>query len=156
MVIRKVTARACLAQPGSEVGEARARAHAGDQDWQLWVDELERGYATLIDMRVTVTVELDDGTVKVVEAEDKQVWMHLAQHPPVVAGLVAEMSAKDQELLTERIRALGQSIGPTELDDMYVDVELADDLVAALRPGTKSQVDSLPAGARAGTVTRPE
>lgn len=155
MVIREMKARACLADPGSELDEARALARDGDHDWQVWLDEFERGVATLIDIRVSVTLELDDGRVEVVDAADDQVWMHLAQHPPIVAGLIAETSAKDLGLLTARIRALGQDIGASELDDMYVTVELADDLAEALRPGTASRVESLPTGSQLGSVTRP-
>ena len=156
MVIKSVTARACLAEPGSEVGEARARAEAGDDDWQEWIDQFDRGEAALIDIRATVSLELDDGTVEAVNADDYQVWMHLSQHPPVVARLVAEMSSKDLGLLTARIRDLGQHIGPLELDDMYVTVELADDLLEALRPEAVSRAGRSPAGARLGTVTRPQ
>lgn len=156
MVIKSLTARACLAEPGSEVGEARARAEAGDGDWQEWIDQFDRGEAALIDIRVTVSLEFDDGTVEHVSADDYQVWMHLSQHPPVVAGLVAEISSKDLGLLTARIRELGHDITATELDDMYVTVELADDLLEALRPEAAARVGRSPAGARLGTVTRPQ
>lgn len=156
MVVKSLIARACLAEPGSELAEARARAQAGDADWLEWVDEFDRGEATLIDLRVAVTVEGDDHIDDTVAAEDHQVWMHLSQHPPHVAALVAELSAKDLALLSSRLRARGYDVPLAELDDMYVTVELSDDLLDALRPARAGHVTRLPVGARLGSVTRPE
>lgn len=156
MVVKSVVARARLAEPGSELAQARERAHAGDADWQEWVDEFTRGKATLIDMRVVVTVEGDNHVEETVAAEDHQVWMHLSQHPPHVAALVAELSVKDLALLSSRLRARGYDVSLAELDDMYVTVELSDDLLDALRPAQAGQATRLPVAARLGSVTQPE
>jgi subtilase family serine protease len=72
MVVRSVVAKARLAEPGSEVDRAREQAEAGDPDWQEWLQLLDHGQAALIDMRVCVTVELDDGDVETVNADDYQ------------------------------------------------------------------------------------
>jgi hypothetical protein len=53
--------------------------------------------------------------------------------PPVLGAVIAEISAKDFEVLARRIRERGGSITVSELEDMHVAVELADDLRAALR-----------------------
>lgn len=154
MIIRNVVARASLADPGTEVERAREAARAGDQDWALWVKELDRGEATLIDMRVTVTFELADGDVREVAAEDHQVWVHRAQHPPVLAGMVAELASKDYDLLVERSRELGVLLSVNQLGEMYVTVELADDLLGALRPD-RQHVTAPNDGARPGLETEP-
>jgi hypothetical protein len=137
VVIRSLTAQALLANPGSELDGARERAAAGDADWALWVEEFDRGEATLIDMRVSLTVELDDASVHTITAENHQVWMQLAEHPPIVAALVADMSGKDFDFLAGRVGKLGGQVSIHELDQMYVAVELGDSLLAALRPGEK-------------------
>lgn len=134
MVVRRVLARAWLADPGREVAQARERAEDGDEDWQLWIDEYDRGEATLVDMRVSVTYERTDGSTQTVGVENHNVWMHLAVHPPLAAALIAEISAKDFDVITRRLGELGERITVTELEEMYVSVELDDGLTAALRP----------------------
>lgn len=134
VVIRSVTAQAWLAEPGSELEGARERAAAGDDDWALWVAEFDRGEAILIDMRVSVTVELDDTSRETISVENHQVWMHLAKHPPVVAALVADVSGKDFDVLAGRIRELGGQISVHELAQMHVAVDLGENLLDALPP----------------------
>jgi hypothetical protein len=134
MIIREVAARAWLADPGYELDRARQRAGAGDPDWRLWVAEFDRGEAALMDMRVGVTVEFDDGSIEIVEVENHSIWFELLVQPPVLGAVIAEISSKDFEVLARRITERGGSITVSELEDMHVAVEIADDLRAALRP----------------------
>lgn len=132
VVVRSITAQAWLAEPGSELDGARERAAAGDADWALWVEEFDRGEATLIDMRVRITVELDDNSQETVAVENHQVWMQLAEHPPIVAALIADVSGKDFDLLADRIHELGGQISAHELAQMHVAVDLGENLLDAL------------------------
>jgi hypothetical protein len=153
VIVRRIVARAWLAAPGSEVDQARARAQEGDPDWARWVQELDRGEATLVDLRVTVEIELRDGTEHAIAVENHQIWVHLAHQPPIMAALVAELSNKDFNEIAARIRALGDEVDAGELHEMYVTVELADDLLDALRPAPARAGAGAGHGARPGTVT---
>lgn len=152
MIIRRLTAHARLGTAGTEVELARERALGGDPDWQLWVQELDNGDATLMDMRVSVSVRLDDATDETIAVENHDIWMHLGQHPLVAAALVAEISGKDIDVLTNRLRARGLEITANELSEMYVSVELDEDLWAAFRPEAAS-ANSAGLDARLGLLT---
>lgn len=153
MVVLSIDARACLADPGSEVNRAREQAESGDLDWREWVQEFDRGQATLIDMRVTAEIELDDRSVERIVVSNHQIWMHLAQHPPIVASLVADIATKDLDELTVRIRDLGEPITVSELERMYVTVELAENLRDALCPTAADGAEGALGGARLGLET---
>jgi hypothetical protein len=152
VVIRSLTAQAWLATPGSELAGARERAAAGDADWALWVEEFDRAEATLIDMRVSIAIELDD-SLKTVAMENHQVWMRLAEHPPIIAALIAELAGKDFDILASRIRELGGHISVHELRDMYVRVDLGDDLVDALGASSEQHARRSQPAARPGLET---
>lgn len=153
MIVCEVAARAWLADPGREVDEARRRADTGDPDWRLWVEEFDRGEAALVDMRVGVTVELDDGSIETIEVENHSIWVELLVQPPVLEAVIAEICSKDFEVVVERIRRLGGSITIPELEEMHVGVDIADNLLAALRPSASGvgQADDL--RARPGITT---
>lgn len=154
VVIRNLTAQAWLAEPGAELDGARQRAAAGDPDWALWVAEFDRGEATLIDMRVSITIELDDTSIETIAVENHQVWMHVAQHPPIVAALIADISSKDLDYFAGHLHELGGQITEHELAEMYVEVELGDSLLDALRPSDRHARRSQPA-VRRGPETEP-
>ena len=134
MIVRQVAARAWLAHPEREVDQARQRADAGDPDWRLWVEEFDRREAALMDIRVSVRVQLDDGSSETVEVDNHSIWLELRVQPPVLAAVIAEICSKDFEVLADRIGQLGGSITVPELEEMHVAVEIADNLLAALRP----------------------
>lgn len=153
MIVRRIVARACLAEPGTEVDQARRRANEGDPDWRRWIEEFDRDEATLVDLRVTAEIERGDGSSHAIGVENHQIWMHLAHQPPIMAGLVAELSNKDFNEIAARIHELGEAIDPAELHEMYVTVELADDLLAAMRPAATRARSGAGHRARPGTET---
>lgn len=134
MIVREVAVRAWLADPVRELLEARELALAGDPDWQEWLEQFDRGEAALMDMRVGVTVELDDESIETVTVENHGIWVELGVQPPVLEAVIAEICSKDFEVFVRRIGQLGGSITVAELEDMHVSVEVAADLLAALRP----------------------
>ena len=155
MVIRNLTAQAWLAKPGAELDGARQRAAAGDPDWALWVEEFDRGEAALIDMRVSITIKLDDTSIETVAVENHQVWMHLAEHPPVVAALIADISSTDLDFFADHIHQLGGQITDQELAEMYVEVELGASLLDALQPVTRQDAPRSQPALRPGLETKP-
>ena|SRR5947209_8617137 len=153
MIVREVAARAWLAQPEHELDQARRRARDGDPDWQLWVEEFDRGEAALADMRVSLTVELDGGSSQTVATENHSIWLQIALHPPALAAVIAEISSKDFEALTARLEKLGHTVPVAELEGMYVSVEIAEDLLGTLRPPSIGARTQARARARLGITT---
>jgi len=134
MVIHAVAARAWLGDPRSELLQARLRADDGDPDWRQWVDEYDRGEATLVDIEVSVTFGRSDGSTETVATVNHGIWLQVGVHPPVAAALVAEIAPKDFDYLAARIQELGEPVDVIELEQMYIDVALDESLLAALRP----------------------
>jgi hypothetical protein len=154
MIVREVATRAWPADSENEIGEARMRAEAGDPDWQQWVDEFDRGEAIVVDLRVSLTIERDDGSTQTLEVVNHGIWLPHGLHPPVVAAVIAEISSKDYEVLAERVARLGESITVSELEEMYVAVELSEDLQAALHP-TPTGAGPAEARGKLGITTEP-
>lgn len=101
-----------------------------DESWQQWVEEYDAGEALIL--RLDVTARIDDGDESV-RVSNRGVWVEKDVHPPAVAGQVQQAVTKDFNTLAEKLRAdAGVAVTADDLADMYVDVELADDLLRAL------------------------
>lgn len=166
MVIERVVVRAWLQDPGDEVSRVRREVRRGDESWERWLGELERGEAVLATMRVTVLARLADGTSCSVEAENHHLWLEVDTHPPLVEAQIQEVSGKDCLALAQQLQERGLEITADELSEMYAHVELDDSLLRALdrhdgardaspelRPGTGTETG--PEAPRAGSGLRP-
>lgn len=154
MIVHQVAVRARLARhPGRELDLARQCAGAGDPDWAQWVQEFNRGEAALMDIRVGLSVELDDGSSETLEVENHGIWIELRVQPPVLEAIVADICAKDFAVFADRIGQLGGSITVPELEDMHVAVEIEGDLLAALRPPATGSRQPTDIRAQPGTTT---
>jgi hypothetical protein len=141
MAIRSVSARAWLAEPGEEVERVRDLADRGDPDWRQWLDEYDRGEAALVDIGVSVAFEPADGSLDTVTVENHGVWIELVADPAVLEAVLAEISTKDFDELAKRICDLGHPTTVRELERMQVSVEIAEDVLASLRPPTTSDTE---------------
>lgn len=132
MVVERLVARVWVQDPGEEVARIRRELDGGDDTWRRWLEELERGDAVVASMHVTAYARLSDGTRCRADAENHHLWLELGAHPPLLEAQVQEVVGKDCGPLAQRLREFGELITADALSDMYVHVELGDDIVAAM------------------------
>lgn len=133
-------------EPDEELARVRQEAEAGDPSWQRWLREYETGAAMLLKLEVSVSVE-EDGEEDRLVRTNRRLWVEDHAHPPKVEQQVAELAPKDFESIAEELQHRGWKLGVQDLEEMFVGVRLADDVVKRL--GRKRQhlgegVDSTP------------
>jgi hypothetical protein len=127
--VERLVCRAELDREPRELARARAEAAAGDESWAEWVQEYDSGEAMLLRLDVFAHIEGADS----VHVANTGVWIEADVHPPLVAGQVQQAVSKDYNRLAEELRARGvDDLTAHDLADMYVEVQLGDDLLAAL------------------------
>jgi len=113
------------------LNEARANAAEGDESWQQWVDEYDRGRALIL--RLEVAIAFDDGDgIDETHMVNQGIWIEVSPHPPAVAGQLEEIVSKDFNVLGARLRDEGIDVSPTDLADMHVEVDMSMDVLRAL------------------------
>lgn len=126
--IRQIEALARLDDEAERELEAvRVRARDGDESWQQWLEEYERGEAMLLKLRVSVVVSVDDREERFTE-QNHGVWVEDHAHPPKVEQQVAELAHKDFAALARKLREVGAAVRQEDLDEMFVAVTLGDDV----------------------------
>jgi hypothetical protein len=139
MVVERLEARAWVRDPGEELERIRDQLSSGDDSWARWLQELENGTAVVAAMRVTVHVRPSDGTPRTAQAENHHLWLEVGTHPALLEAQIEEVAGKDYAALAERLREFGERVTADDLADMYVHVELGDDLLAAARSATEEE-----------------
>jgi hypothetical protein len=142
--VERLRVRVTLDDPASAVTQARDEAGRGDESWQRWVAEYERGEALIVALEVAL--EVFDGRPTVIDVANRGVFIESSSDLPKVEQQVAELVSKDFPLLARELATRGHRVDPRELDEMYVHVELDHDLRGALRAFGESR--SEPAGRR--------
>jgi hypothetical protein len=140
--IERLRVRVMLDDPAPAVTQARDEAGRGDESWQRWVAEYERGEAVIVALEVAL--EVFDGRPAVIDVANRGVFIETNADLPKVEQQVAELVSKDFPLLARELAVRGHRVDPRELDEMYVHVELDHDLRSALRAFGESR--SEPAG----------
>lgn len=130
LTIERLGVRASLDEGQVALERAEAEAKAGDRSWQQWVAEYDRGEAMIV--RLDVFLVANNGERSTVELSNRGLFIESSDHPPKVERQIAELVSKDFSLLAGELSKLGHRIDEHELDEMYVHVELADDLREAL------------------------
>lgn len=133
MPVRRLLAHACLCDFGGELHPTEEFARTGDAEAPGWAERLDRGETALVDMRVAAELDAGDGSTESVQAEIRRIWIHRLQDPPQLEALIAELAGRDFDDLAARIADRGEPLSRRDLDEMYVTVELADDLLRSLR-----------------------
>jgi hypothetical protein len=137
--VQRLQARARLDDPAPALARAAAEAESGDESWAEWIAEYERGEAVII--RLDVSLEVSDGAEERIEVENRGVWIEKDHHPAKIEQQVAELASKDYATLVGRLSERGHELDRRELGEMYVHVELADDLRAALSDPDRARRD---------------
>jgi hypothetical protein len=128
----RLEARVKLDDPGRALAEAERAAGAGDESWERWIAEFRGGQALIVALEVTVTFDGVPGTLRVA---NRGVFVEKHPEPPKVEQQIAEVVSKDFPLLARDLSHRGHHIDEAELGEMYVHVELGEDVRAALTTG---------------------
>jgi hypothetical protein len=115
-------AHARLDECTSALAHARAAAAAGDESWQQWVEEYERGEALILSIDLTL-VYSENGRSEV-KSTSHGLFVECDLHLPKVEQQVAELAGGDFMQLAEQLAADGYQLDVDELGDMYVHVDI--------------------------------
>ena len=120
--VKRLSAHALLDDSPQTLAHARAEAAAGDESWEQWVAEYERGDALIL--RLELTLEIADGGSEVFQATTGGLFVENNIHAPNVEQQIAELASGDFAALARELSARGHDIDVHELSEMYVHVEL--------------------------------
>jgi hypothetical protein len=129
--VQRLSARALLDDSPEALAHARAQAAAGDESWQQWVGEYQRGEALIL--RLELTLSYSDGEARELRSSSGGLFVETAVHPAKLEQQIAELASGDFVELAEQLVALGHQIDAYELGNMYVRVELDEDLLRSLQ-----------------------
>lgn len=139
--IRALVCRAHLDNVEPELRRARARAAAGDESWTRWVADFDDGCALILCLELSPSID-DNNGFRWPTIRNRDVWVERNRHPAVVAGQVQEAVSKDFEELAAELRSGGiEDVTASDLAMMYIEVQLGDDVLAALRGRAQPQRD---------------
>lgn len=99
-----------------------AEAAAGDESWQQWVDEYQRGEALII--RLELVLEVTDGEREVLRSSSGGFFLECDLHAPKVEQQIAELASGDFAVLARELTVSGHSLDLYEIAEMYVHVDL--------------------------------
>lgn len=130
---------ACAHRDDSEAAlePSKAQAAAGDESWQQWLDEYQRGEALMV--RVEVTVELEPGPP--LQITNTGVWLETAAHPPKVEQQLSELIFKDFDTIIRELAKRGAQLDIGDLNAMYVHVELGESIRRAIDDAPESAAE---------------
>lgn len=131
-VLESILVRATLASE-RQLQATRAAAAAGDESWREWLAEHARGDALLLALHVCAEFRVGDRSGRVALVNDG-VWAENDVHPPTVEEQVRELFFKDVSLLSATLSEHGVGVDDEEISRMYVRIELAPPVRAALGP----------------------
>jgi hypothetical protein len=124
--VQRLSVRAFLDEPQTTLGHAEAQAAAGDESWEQWVTEYQRGDALIV--RMELRLEISDGTGEVLTASRGGFFVENHVHAPKVEQQIAELASGDLAALAAEFAERGHDLDLHELGLMYVHVELAPEL----------------------------
>lgn len=115
----------------------RARFAAGyDSSWRDWLERFERGEAVVA--RLTTTVRfVAEGRNGEVEVVNDGVWLEVDHHLPKVQEQIREVAYKDTRELEARLWREGVHVAAADLENMFLEVRLAEDLEHFLLGGPR-------------------
>jgi hypothetical protein len=124
--VQRLSVRALLDESPAALAHAEAQAADGDESWEQWVAEYQRGDALIV--RLELTLEVSDGTGEVLTASRDGFFVENHVHAPKVEQQIAELASGDLTALAAEFAARGHDIDLHELGMMYVHVDLAPEL----------------------------
>src|SRR5438067_7213457 len=78
--VQRLDVRASLDDPAAAMAMARGEASAGDESWEQWAAEFERGEALVV--RLDITVAAQDANPELIETVNRGVFVEKDVHPP--------------------------------------------------------------------------
>ena len=124
--VQRLSVRALLDESPAILAHAEALAAAGDESWEQWVAEYQRGDALIV--RMELTLEITDTTGEVLTASRDGFFVENHVHAPKVEQQIAELASEDLAALAAEFAQRGHDLDLKELGAMYVHVELAPEL----------------------------
>ena len=124
--VHRLDVRASLDDPAPAIAQARVEAASGDESWEQWAAEAERGEALVI--RLDVTVAAEDRSSEPIRTANWGVFVERELHPPQLEQQVAEMASKDYTRIAAQLQERGHDVDAADLAEMYVHVELDPEL----------------------------
>ena len=119
--IQRLSARAVLDDSPSALARAEAHAASGDESWEQWVDEYQRGEALIL--RLERALKLEDGG-DVITASKDGFFVENHAHAPRLEQQVAELAFGEVTSLAAELTRRGHDLDVHDLAGMYVHVEL--------------------------------
>jgi hypothetical protein len=123
--VQRLSARAVLDDSPAALAHAKAQANSGDESWQQWVAEYQRGEALIV--RLELTLMLEDGAAEVTASSDG-FFVENHPHVPRVEHQIAELASGDLTALAAELAQRGHDLDPRDLGAMYIHVELDPDV----------------------------
>lgn len=122
--MQRLWARASPNDGRAALANAEAKGAAGDESWQQWVAEYQKGEALILNL--DLRVELTGGET----VEESISGLFVENHPdaPRVERQIAELASDAFAALGERLIERGHDVDAHELGEMYVHVELDADI----------------------------
>jgi hypothetical protein len=133
--VERLAARVTLDDPAPALARAETEAAAGDESWQQWVEEYRNGEALIVRLETTLQASDGDGRRLAIEVANLGVFLEKDAQPPKVEQQIGELATKDFSVFVRELADRGMRVDPHFLGQMYVHVELEDDVRDALSPG---------------------
>lgn len=124
--VQRLSARAQLDDSQEALSRAQSGAAAGDESWHEWLAEYGRGEALIL--RLELTVELADCEEAPLRSSSGGFFIESDVHAPNVEQQIAEHASGEFVALADILAARGGRISAYELGEMYVHVELDDEV----------------------------
>ena len=120
--VQRLSVRAVVDDSPTALTHAEALAAAGDESWEQWVAEYQRGEALIV--RLELTLEISDGAGEVLTASRDGFFVENHAHAPKLEQQIAELASDDLAALAADFVKRGHELDLRELGRMYVHVEL--------------------------------
>lgn len=133
--LQRLSVHARLDDSPEPLARAKTEAAAGDESWEQWLADYKRGDALII--RLELMIEVGGDETQTLTSSTSGYFVENTAHPPKLEHQIAELATGDLVSLAENLRADGHAIDAQELQDMYVHVQLGEDVVRRLPAPTR-------------------
>jgi hypothetical protein len=124
--VQRLSASARLDESAPALAQARAEAAAGDESWAQSVAEYQRRAALIL--RLGLAIAYMDGEPGEIRSSIGGLFVECDVHPPKVEQQIAELVSGVLMELAGALAERGRQIDAYELGEMYVHVELEQDV----------------------------
>lgn len=130
--VQRLSARAGLDDSPAALGHAKTLAAAGDESWEQWVAEYQRGEALIVRLELCLELAGAEDT-EVLSMSRSGLFVENHFHAPQLEQQIAELASGDLAGLAEAAAQRGHCVDAHELVQMYVHVELDPELRSRLQ-----------------------